>query len=74
MQVINIGTMLSMIAHLGVRKHRPLAFWGPSGIGKSEAIAQSANDHEATLVDIRLSQYESVDLRGIPDVQRGSTV
>lgn len=74
MQTVNIGTMMSMIAHLGVRKHRPLAFWGPSGIGKSEAIAQSAADHDATLVDIRLSQYESVDLRGIPDVQLGSTV
>lgn len=28
----------------------------------------------ATLVDIRLSQYESVDLRGIPDVQNSMTV
>ena len=28
----------------------------------------------ATLVDIRLSQYESVDLRGIPDVQNRMTV
>ena len=74
MQVINIPTMLGMISHLGVKKHRPLAFWGPSGIGKSEAIAQSARAHDATLVDIRLSQYESVDLRGIPDIQTGSTV
>lgn len=74
MQVINIPTMKAMIHHLGVRKHRPLAFWGPSGIGKSEAIAQSAMEHDATLVDIRLSQYESVDLRGIPDIQLGSTV
>lgn len=74
MQVVNIPTMKGMIHHLGVRKHRPLAFWGPSGIGKSEAVAQSAQEHDATLVDIRLSQYESVDLRGIPDIQLGSTV
>jgi len=74
MQVINIPTLKSMIHHLGVRKHRPLVFWGPSGIGKSEAIAQSAQEHDAVLVDIRLSQYESVDLRGIPDIQLGTTV
>lgn len=74
MQVVNIPTMKGMIHHLGVLKHRPLAFWGPSGIGKSEAVAQSARDHNATLVDIRLSQYESVDLRGIPDIQGGLTV
>lgn len=74
MQTISIPTMKGMIASLGVKKHRPLAFWGPSGIGKSEAVAQSAADHGATLVDVRLSQYESVDLRGIPDIQTGSTV
>lgn len=74
MQVIEMPTMLEMIDTLGVRKHRPLAFWGPSGIGKSEGIAQSATEHDAILVDVRLSQYESVDLRGIPDVQVGTTV
>jgi hypothetical protein len=74
MQVINTTTMKSMISHLGVRKHRPLVFWGPSGIGKSEAVAQCAQEHGAILVDIRLSQYESIDLRGIPDIQHGTTV
>lgn len=74
MQQINIPTGKSMIQHLGVRKHRPLFFWGPSGIGKSEMIAQSALENEAVLVDIRVSQYESIDFRGIPDVQLGATV
>lgn len=74
MQTISIPTMQAMIAQIGVRRQRPLAFWGPSGIGKSEGIAQAALEHDAVLVDIRLSQYESVDLRGIPDIQTGSTV
>lgn len=74
MQTISIPTMKNLIKHVGVRKRRPVVFWGPSGIGKSEAIAQSAADHDAVLVDVRLSQYESVDLRGIPDIQTGSTV
>jgi len=74
MQVVNIPTMMQMIHHAGVRKHRPLFFWGASGIGKSEAVHQSAAEHDATLVDIRVSQYESVDFRGIPDTSAGLTV
>lgn len=74
MQVISIPVMKSMISHLGVRKHRPLYFWGPSGIGKSEAIQQSCAEHNGTLCDIRVSQYESIDFRGIPDIQQGATV
>jgi hypothetical protein len=74
MQVINIPTMKGMIEHIGIKKRRPLAFWGASGIGKSEGIAECAAEHGAVLVDVRLSQYESVDLRGIPDIQTGSTV
>lgn len=74
MQVINAPTMKSMISHLGVRKHRPLYFHGPSGVGKSEIVAQACAEHDGTLVDFRVSQYESVDLRGIPDIQHGTTV
>lgn len=74
MQVINIPTMKSLIAHVGVRHRRPLMFWGPMGVGKTEGVEQSAVEHGATLVDVRLSQYESVDFRGIPDIVDGSTV
>lgn len=74
MQVVTVPTMKAMIAHLAVKKHRPLFFWGPSGVGKSEAVQQSCEEHGGTMVDIRLSQYESVDMRGIPDVQAGTTV
>lgn len=49
-------------------------FHGRSGIGKSEAVAQGAEECEAALVDIRVSQYESVDFRGIPDTSAGTTV
>ena len=74
MQVISIPTMKGMIAHLGVRKRRPLYFWGPSGVGKSEAVAQSCAEHDGILCDIRVSQYESIDFRGIPDIQHNTTV
>lgn len=74
MQVINIPVMKSMITHLGVRKHRPLWFRGRSGIGKTEAIHEVAAELGAVMCDIRVSQYESVDFRGIPDIQGGTTV
>lgn len=74
MQVVNIPTLKSMIAHVGVNHRRPLMIWGPMGVGKTEAVEQSAAEHNGSLVDIRLSQYESVDFRGIPDIVEGSTV
>jgi hypothetical protein len=40
--------------------------WGPPGVGKSQMIAQVAEMHGVPLVDIRLSQMEPSDLRGIP--------
>lgn len=66
MQVISIPDMKDAITHVAVRHREPLMFWGKPGVGKSEGIKQAAVDHKAELCDIRLSQYDSVDLRGIP--------
>lgn len=74
MQVINIPQMKAMISHLGVRKRRPLYFHGRSGIGKSEGIHQSCLENDGLMLDIRVSQYESIDFRGIPEIQTGTTV
>lgn len=46
--------------------HTPVMLWGPPGIGKSQIIAQVAKRHAAPMIDIRLSQMEPTDLRGIP--------
>ena len=46
--------------------HTPVMIWGPPGVGKSQIVAQVAENHDAALVDIRLSQMEPSDLRGIP--------
>jgi MoxR-like ATPase len=40
--------------------------WGPPGVGKSQLVAQVAENHDAAIVDVRLSQMEPSDLRGIP--------
>ena len=67
MQIININDAKDMIKHIAVGMGEPLMFWGQPGVGKSEAVAQVArDDNDSILVDIRLSQYDAVDLRGIP--------
>lgn len=46
--------------------HTPVMLWGPPGVGKSQIIAQIARSHGVHLIDVRLSQMEPTDLRGIP--------
>lgn len=46
--------------------HTPVMLWGPPGVGKSQMVAQIAERHQAAVIDIRLSQMEPSDLRGIP--------
>lgn len=46
--------------------HTPVMLWGPPGVGKSQIIAQVADKQAVPLIDIRLSQMEPSDLRGIP--------
>jgi len=46
--------------------HTPVMLWGPPGVGKSQMVAQVAANHGVPVIDIRLSQMEPSDLRGIP--------
>jgi hypothetical protein len=46
--------------------HTPVMLWGPPGVGKSQMVAQIAGRHGVPAIDIRLSQMEPSDLRGIP--------
>ncbi|MCP3687788.1 MAG: AAA domain-containing protein, partial [Gammaproteobacteria bacterium] len=46
--------------------HTPVMLWGPPGVGKSQLVAQVADHHGVGIVDVRLSQMEPSDLRGIP--------
>jgi hypothetical protein len=45
---------------------------GPARVSASRTIARQARrqTHGALLIDIRLSQYDSVDLRGIPSPEQ----
>ncbi|MBP9148115.1 MAG: AAA family ATPase [Rhodoferax sp.] len=46
--------------------HTPVMLWGPPGVGKSQIVSQIGMRHQAPVIDIRLSQMEPSDLRGIP--------
>ncbi|MBX2869061.1 MAG: MoxR family ATPase [Acidiferrobacterales bacterium] len=46
--------------------HTPVMVWGPPGVGKSQLVAEVAEGQNVPLIDIRLSQLEPSDLRGIP--------
>ena len=53
--------------------HTPVMLWGPPGVGKSQIVAQVAARHAVPVIDLRLSQMEPSDLRGIP-FRTGDTV
>lgn len=46
--------------------HTPVMLWGPPGVGKSQMVTQVAEKNQVPVIDIRLSQMEPSDLRGIP--------
>lgn len=47
-------------------KMPPVMVWGAPGVGKSAAIKALAREMGIGLVDVRLPQIESIDIRGLP--------
>jgi len=63
-------TINSQEARAGLKKcfdkKRPVFLWGPPGIGKSELVADIAQEMEGYMIDLRLGQMDPTDIRGIP--------
>ena len=57
-------------------RRRATMLWGTRGVGKSSIVRQVAQELGATLIDLRLTTIEPVDLRGavFADDERGQTV
>jgi hypothetical protein len=53
--------------------NQPVYVEGAPGIGKSEAVKQLATERGARVVDVRLSMFDPVDLRGLPAIVDGLT-
>lgn len=47
---------------------------GPPGIGKTAAVGQAASNAGKNLVTFALPTCESVDLRGLPTIEKGATL
>lgn len=52
---------------------QPLFIWGNPGIGKSQIVSQAARDMGINLYDLRATQLDPVDTRGMPYVESGLT-
>lgn len=68
MQTLKITDLAAFIKAISLDLNEPVMVWGPPGGGKSAIVAQVTESVSGLLVDIRLSQYDSVDLRGFPTV------
>jgi hypothetical protein len=51
----------------------PLHIWGACGVGKSQIVAQVADDLGYEFLDVRAVQLDPIDLRGLPRIAGDST-
>lgn len=72
MDVIDIPTLKQVVKRIVIDLEETVMIEGESGAGKSEAIAQAVEEAGAMLVDVRLGQYDSVDMRGFPGVDKAT--
>ena len=47
-------------------KKRPVFVWGPPGVGKSDVIAQIAEEGNNLLIDLRMALLDPTDIKGYP--------
>src|SRR5271168_2540826 len=51
---------------IAVQKKVPVILWGSPGIGKSTIVNQIGKELGFKVIDLRLSQIDATDLKGIP--------
>ena len=51
----------------------PMHIWGACGVGKSQIVAQVADDLDYDFLDVRAVQLDPVDLRGLPRIAEDQT-
>ena len=66
MRPAHLFTVLERELLGSAKSHTPVMLWGPPGVGKSDIVAGIGAQHGVPVIDIRLSQMEPSDLRGIP--------
>lgn len=61
----------ALLALIGERV--PLHVWGACGVGKSQIVAQVADDLGYAFLDVRAVQLDPIELRGLPRIAANST-
>jgi hypothetical protein len=61
------------LVKLFLKLQKPLFIHGPVGVGKSDLIKQVALEGKRKVIDLRLSQLDISDLRGIPFLDSSKT-
>lgn len=62
----------SIILNDVLESNIPVFLWGPPGIGKSSIVKQIAEKRDISLVDIRLTLLNPIDLRGLPTIDESA--
>jgi MoxR-like ATPase len=71
MHLINIPQMQQVVEHVVIGENEPAWFHGEPGCGKSQGIdRRPASRARRQLIDFRLGQYDTVDFKGFPDIDR----
>ena len=63
-----------LVIQTAVGANVALMMHGPPGCGKSTILADTAKDMDMDVIDIRLSQMDPVDLRGLPFIDKEAMI
>lgn len=76
MMQLKLPAAIKLVHQAAILMNEPVALWGPAGVGKTEGISALVDRIGAVMCDIRLGQYDSVDMRGFPgiDPKTGLTI
>lgn len=66
MQTLTVPQTIEFLQHVAHKHQHPVFMWGQPGVGKSQGAEQFTRSINGVFVDVRLSQYDSVDMRGLP--------
>lgn len=66
MRIGKIVDTLTALYKNDATRHRTVFLIGKSGVGKSATVRQTAEALGIPLIDLRLSQFDPVDFRGVP--------
>lgn len=72
MKALNHNKVKELIG-ISYDKKLPLYIWGTFGIGKSTIVREVAKNLKIGFIDVRLTQLEPCDLRGLPTVKGDTT-